>query len=28
MKFNQKISRAFDAYTKEIKDNLDRGTAI
>jgi len=27
-KFNQKISRAFDKYTAEIKQNLERGTAI
>jgi len=26
--FNQKISRAFDKYTSEIKQNLERGTAI
>eukprot|EP01118_Nematostelium_gracile_P001097 TRINITY_DN1111_c0_g1_i1.p1 TRINITY_DN1111_c0_g1~~TRINITY_DN1111_c0_g1_i1.p1 ORF type:complete len:231 (-),score=90.37 TRINITY_DN1111_c0_g1_i1:167-826(-) len=26
--FNDKISRAFDKYTVEIKQNLERGTAI
>ncbi|KAI8099654.1 SYF2 splicing factor-domain-containing protein [Halteromyces radiatus] len=26
--FNQKISRFYDKYTKEIKDNLERGTAL
>jgi pre-mRNA-splicing factor SYF2 len=26
--FNKKISKAFDKYTKEIKDNLERGTAL
>jgi len=26
--FNKKISRAFDSYTAEIKQNLERGTAI
>ncbi|KAJ1500630.1 pre-mRNA-splicing factor syf2 [Coelomomyces lativittatus] len=26
--FNKKISRAFDKYTKEIKDSLERGTAL
>ncbi|KDO33625.1 hypothetical protein SPRG_01603 [Saprolegnia parasitica CBS 223.65] len=26
--FNKKISRAFDKYTVEIKQNLERGTAI
>lgn len=26
--FNQKISRAFDKYTVEIKQNLERGTAL
>jgi len=26
--FNQKISRAYDKYTVEIKQNLERGTAI
>jgi pre-mRNA-splicing factor SYF2 len=27
-RFNQKIARAFDAYTSDIKDNLERGTAL
>lgn len=27
-KFNKKISRAYDKYTEEIKDNLERGTAL
>ena len=27
-KFNQKISRAYDKYTQETKDSLDRGTAL
>ena len=26
--FNKKISRAFDKYTTEIKQNLERGTAL
>eukprot|EP01027_Heterolobosea_sp_BB2_P002761 GEZU01004150.1.p1 GENE.GEZU01004150.1~~GEZU01004150.1.p1 ORF type:complete len:330 (-),score=159.40 GEZU01004150.1:63-1052(-) len=26
--FNEKISRAFDKYTAEIKQNLERGTAV
>mmetsp|Transcript_20406 Transcript_20406/g.26466 ORF Transcript_20406/g.26466 Transcript_20406/m.26466 type:complete len:418 (-) Transcript_20406:17-1270(-) len=26
--FNQKIKRAFDSYTTEIRQNLERGTAI
>jgi len=26
--YNQKISRAFDKYTAEIKQNLERGTAV
>ncbi|KAJ9064877.1 Pre-mRNA-splicing factor SYF2 [Entomophthora muscae] len=26
--FNRKISRAFDKYTKEIKDSFERGTAL
>ena len=26
--FNKKISRAFDKYTVEIRQNLERGTAI
>lgn len=26
--FNKKISRAFDKYTKEIKESLERGTAL
>ena len=27
-RFNKKIARAFDPYTKDIKQNLERGTAI
>ena len=27
-KFNQKISRAYDKYTQETKDSLERGTAL
>lgn len=27
-RFNKKISRAFDKYTEELKDNLERGTAL
>lgn len=27
-KYNQKLERNFSAYTKEIKSNLERGTAI
>eukprot|EP00669_Euglena_mutabilis_P011577 TRINITY_DN6200_c0_g1_i1.p2 TRINITY_DN6200_c0_g1~~TRINITY_DN6200_c0_g1_i1.p2 ORF type:complete len:277 (-),score=122.69 TRINITY_DN6200_c0_g1_i1:116-925(-) len=26
--FNKKLARAFDPYTKEIKQNLERGTAL
>lgn len=26
--FNKKIARAFDKYTVEIKENLERGTAL
>lgn len=26
--FNKKVARYFDKYTKEIKDNLERGTAL
>lgn len=26
--FNKKVGRAFDKYTKEIKANLERGTAL
>ena len=26
--FNKKIGRAFDGYTAEIKQNLERGTAL
>ncbi|KAI9467726.1 MAG: SYF2 splicing factor-domain-containing protein [Benjaminiella poitrasii] len=26
--FNQKIARFYDKYTKEIRDNLERGTAL
>lgn len=28
MRFNKKISRAYDEYTKEIKQNFERGTAL
>ena len=28
MKFNQKLERFYGQYTKEIKDNLERGTAV
>lgn len=27
-RFNKKISRAYDKYTEETKDNLERGTAL
>jgi hypothetical protein len=27
-KFNKKLSRAYDSYTSEIKQNLERGTAL
>jgi len=27
-KFNQKVARAFDQYTTEIRENLERGTAL
>tara|TARA_R110002050_G_scaffold246357_1_gene384129 strand:+ start:1179 stop:1355 length:177 start_codon:yes stop_codon:yes gene_type:complete len=27
-KYNEKIARAFDEYTTEIKQNLERGTAL
>lgn len=27
-RFNQKISRAYDKYTQETKDSLERGTAL
>lgn len=27
-RFNKKISRAYDKYTEELKDNLERGTAL
>jgi len=27
-KFNQKLAKAFDRYTTEIKENLERGTAV
>ena len=27
-KFNEKISKSYDKYTVEIKQNLERGTAI
>jgi pre-mRNA-splicing factor SYF2 len=26
--FNQKIGRAYDKYTTEIKESLERGTAL
>merc|ERR1719391_1746808 len=28
MKFNQKCERFYGDYTKDIKDNLERGTAV
>lgn len=28
MKFNQKCERFYGAYTQDIKDNLERGTAV
>lgn len=28
MKFNQKLERFYGAYTKDIKDSLERGTAV
>ena len=28
MKFNQKLARFYDPFTAEIKQNLERGTAI
>ena len=28
MRFNKKASRAYDKYTKEVKDNFERGTAL
>lgn len=28
MKFNRKTARFYDKYTAEIKQNLERGTAI
>ncbi len=28
MKFNQKLERFYGGYTKDIKDNLERGTAV
>lgn len=28
MKFNKKIARFYDKYTAEIKQNLERGTAV
>ncbi|KAJ2743202.1 pre-mRNA-splicing factor SYF2 [Coemansia sp. BCRC 34301] len=27
-RFNRKMNRAYDKYTKEVKDNLERGTAL
>lgn len=27
-KFVQKVNRAFDQYTEEIRENIERGTAI
>ena len=27
-KFNEKIDRSYSKYTQEIKQNLERGTAI
>ena len=28
MKFNKKLERFYNHYTKDIKDNLERGTAV
>ena len=28
MKFNKKLERFYGEYTKDIKDNLERGTAV
>ena len=28
MKFNKKLERFYNDYTKDIKDNLERGTAV
>ena len=28
MKFNQKLEMFYGSYTKDIKDNLERGTAV
>lgn len=28
MQFNKKLERFYGKYTKEIKDNLERGTAV
>ena len=28
MRFNQKAARFYDEYTSEIKQNLERGTAV
>ena len=28
MRYNKKINRAYDKYTKEVKDNFERGTAL
>jgi pre-mRNA-splicing factor SYF2 len=28
MRFNKKLDRFYSTYTKEIRDNLERGTAI
>ena len=28
MKFNKKLERFYGQYTKDIKDNLERGTAV
>ena len=28
MKFNKKLERFYGNYTKDIKDNLERGTAV
>lgn len=28
LKFNQKIARAYDKYTQETKDSLERGSAL
>lgn len=27
-RYNEKVSRAFDKYTEDIRENLERGTAL